>query len=64
MIHQVSSALLEVLNPNQNSKFTDDYLVLTVDFFNVIFIATSNDINNMQTLNKRLYKEIKDAYRN
>src|SRR6516165_11901591 len=43
-----SSALLEVLDPEQNNTFYDNYLELEYDLSKVLFVATANDINNIQ----------------
>lgn len=40
-------ALMEILNPEENHNFTDHFLDIKVDFSNVIFILTSNQIMNM-----------------
>lgn len=43
-----SSAMLEVLDPEQNSNFSDHFIEETYDLSNVLFIATANFINNIQ----------------
>lgn len=43
-----SSALLEVLDPEQNSEFYDNFLEIGYDLSKVLFIATSNNISNVQ----------------
>jgi len=42
-----ASALLEVLDPEQNSNFYDNYLDIEYDLSNVLFVATANTLNSV-----------------
>ena len=42
-----TAALLEILDPEQNSKYRDYYLNFNIDLSNAIFIATANDVGRI-----------------
>lgn len=49
-----ASAMLEVLDPEQNNTFNDHYLEIDYDLSNIMFIATANSTNIREALKDRM----------
>src|SRR5699024_229521 len=65
-----SAAMLEVLDPEQNSQFSDHFIEETYDLSNVLFVATANSVTNipgplldrMELISLAVYTEIEKTH--
>ena len=44
-----ASVLVEILDPEFNHEFTDNYMEVPIDLSKVLFICTANSLKNIQT---------------
>jgi len=51
----IAGALLDMLDPNQNKTFIDDYLGVPIDLSKVLFIATANDVGDLIKISYPLF---------
>jgi ATP-dependent Lon protease len=57
-----SAAMLEVLDPEQNHTFTDHYVNIPLDLSKVLFIATANSLDRMETINLSGYTSLEKKH--
>ena len=59
----IEGVLLEILDPDQNKRFRDEFLELEYDLSNVLFIATANDMSRVsEPLKSRMEIIYLDSY--
>lgn len=51
----IEGVLLEILDPDQNKRFRDEYLEIEYDLSNIIFLATANDLSKISEPLKKLF---------